>query len=54
MSEFLYFYGEICGISENFPRFLKNAFHFPEEGHLGLASLHSNFESSLRTQTYDM
>ena len=35
----LYFYGEICGIPENVPRFLKNAFHIPEERHLGLASL---------------
>ena len=33
------FYGEICGIPENVPRFLKNAFHIPEESHLGLASL---------------
>ena len=23
----LYFYGEICGLPENVPRFLKNAFH---------------------------
>ena len=35
----LYFYGELCGIPENVPRFLKNAFHIPEERHLGLASL---------------
>ena len=33
------FYGEICGIPENVPRFLKNTFHIPEEHHLGLASL---------------
>ena len=32
----LYFFGEICGILENVPRFLKNAFHIPEERHLGL------------------
>ena len=35
----LYFYDEICGIRESIPRFLKNAFHIPEECHLGLASL---------------
>ena len=35
----LYFYGETCGIQENVPRFLKNAFHIPEERHLGLTSL---------------
>ena len=35
----LYFYGEIWGIPENVPRFLKNAFHIPEKLHLGLASL---------------
>ena len=35
----LYFCGEICGIQENVPRFLKNAFHIPEERHLGLTSL---------------
>ena len=39
----LYFYGEICGILENVPRFLKNAFHIPEERHLGLASLQKIF-----------
>ena len=32
-------YGEICGIPENVPRFLKNVFHIPEGQHLGLASL---------------
>ena len=32
-------FGEIWGIAENFPRFLKSAVHFPEERHLGLASL---------------
>ena len=37
----LYFYCEICGIPENVPRFLKNAFHIPEERHLGLASLNN-------------
>ena len=31
----LYFYGKIWGILENVPRFLKNAFHIPEEHHLG-------------------
>ena len=36
----LFFYGEICGIAENVPRFLKNAFHIPEERYLGLASLY--------------
>ena len=36
----LYFYGEICGIPENVPIFLKNAFHIPEEHQLELASLH--------------
>ena len=35
----LYFYGEIWGILENVPRFLKHAFHIPEERHLGMASL---------------
>ena len=30
-----YFYGEICGILENVPRFLKNAFHIREERYLG-------------------
>ena len=35
----LYFYSEICGIPENVPRFMKNAFHIPEDRHLGLASL---------------
>ena len=39
MSAFFYIYGKICGIPEIFPRFLKNAIHIPEEGHLGLASL---------------
>ena len=32
----LYFYGEICCILENVPRFMKNAFHIPEESHLRL------------------
>ena len=36
---FLYIYGEICGFPENVPSFLKNAFHIPEERHLGLSSL---------------
>ena len=36
----LYFYGEICAVPENVARFLKNAFHIPEERHSGLASLH--------------
>ena len=36
----VYFYGEICGILENVPRFPKNAFHILEERHLGLASLY--------------
>ena len=31
--------GEICGIPENFRRFLKSVVHFPEEQHLGLAPL---------------
>ena len=35
----LYFYGEIWGIPENVPIFLKNAFHIPEERHLEFASL---------------
>ena len=35
----LFFYGEICGILENVPRFLKNAINIPEERHLGLTSL---------------
>ena len=36
----LYFHGEICGIPENVPRFLKNAFHIPEERHFeGLLSV---------------
>ena len=35
----LYFDGKICGIQENVPRSLKNAFLIPEERHLGLASL---------------
>ena len=35
----LYFYGQICSITENAPRFLKNTFHIPEKHHLGLASL---------------
>ena len=35
----LYFYGKICGIQVNIPRSLKNAFHIPEECHVGLASL---------------
>ena len=39
VSAFCKFYGEICGIPENIPRFLKNANHIPEESHLGLASL---------------
>ena len=32
---------EIWGISENVPRFLKNANHIPEERHLGLVSLYT-------------
>ena len=38
-SSFCTFYGEICSIPKNVTRFLKNAFHIPEEHHLGLASL---------------
>ena len=34
-------YGEICGIPENVPRFLKNDFHISEEQHLRLASLYT-------------
>ena len=34
-----HFIGEIVGIPENVPRFLKNVFHIPDEGQLGLASL---------------
>ena len=46
----MYFYGEKCGIPENVPRFLKNAFHFPEERHLGLASLcNPIFDDGLHT-----
>ena len=33
------FYGKICGIAENFPKFLKSVVHIPEERHLGLSSL---------------
>ena len=33
LQETLYFYGEICSIPENVPRFLKYAFHIPEERH---------------------
>ena len=32
-------YGEICGIPEFIPRFLKSVIHIPEEGHFWLASL---------------
>ena len=39
LQEIMYFYGEICGIRVNVPRFLKNAFHIPEECYLGTASL---------------
>ena len=34
-----HFIGEIFGIPENVPRFLKNVFHIPDEQQLGLASL---------------
>ena len=34
-----HFIGEIFGIPENVPRFLKNVFHIPDERQLGLASL---------------
>ena len=34
----LHFIGEIFGIPENVPRFLKNVFHIPDERQLGLAS----------------
>ena len=34
-----HFTGEIFGIPENVPRFLKNVFHIPDERQLGLASL---------------
>ena len=37
-----HFIGEIFGIPENVPRFLKNVFHIPER-QLGLASLHTVF-----------
>ena len=34
-----HFIGEIFGIPENVPRFLKNVFLIPDERQLGLASL---------------
>ena len=34
-----HFIGEIFGIPDNVPRFLKNVFHIPDERQLGLASL---------------
>ena len=41
VSAFFYnIYGKICGIPENFPRYLKSVVHIPEEQHLGLASLY--------------
>ena len=39
---FLNIYGEICGIWEIFPRFLKSVIHIPEARHLGMASLLCN------------
>ena len=40
-----HFIGEIFGIPENVPRFLKNVFHIPDERQLGLASLGSSYSS---------
>ena len=45
----LYLYGEINGIPENVPRFLKNAFHIPEECHFGLAFLYLSAMHTLST-----
>ena len=45
-----FFIGEIFGIPENVPRFLKNVFHIPDERQLGLASLLSFFTFVLDAQ----
>ena len=44
----LYFYEEICGIPENVPRFLKNAFHITENApfRVGISEILSMLASS--------
>ena len=43
------FIGEIFGIPENVPRFLKNIFHIPDERQLGLASLPLSLDGGFRS-----